>query len=285
MPPIHSAGHTHRGNVRDRNEDSWACHDRLPLAVVADGMGGHPAGHVASRIAVDAVLDHLGSTGEGGSPAPGSDAGRDPGLGVEAPREGWGGNPGDDMEEAVRRANREILERGDRRPRERGMGTTLTALRLDPAGERYVVGHVGDSRAYLFRDGRLTPLTRDDSPLQERVDAGLISREDARVHPLGHVLSQALGTQPEVSPQVVQGQARPGDLFLLCSDGLVAVLSEDRIEDALREGRARDGGRAGSGESARDRLDSMARELVAEVLDRGAPDNVTVVLVEVSPAG
>lgn len=280
MPPIHCAGKTHPGRVRDQNEDAWACHDDIPLAVVADGMGGHPAGHVASRIAVDAILDLLGSPGEGTASAPDAD----PGPSHEPSQERWGADSGDDMEDAVRRANRRIVDRGDRRPQERGMGTTLTALRIDEAGERYVVGHVGDSRAYLFRDGQLTPLTRDDSPLRAQIDAGLLSREEARVHPLGHVLSQALGTQPEVSPQVVDGEARPGDLFLLCSDGLLAVLSEDRIQEALREARrpVRDG--AGSGEAPVDRLRTLATELVDEVLDGGAPDNVTVVLVEVAPA-
>lgn len=282
MSPIHCAGHTHPGHVRERNEDAWACHDDIPLAAVADGMGGHPAGDVASRIAVDAVLELLGSPGREGASASAVDA--DPGPNHDRSQERWGPDSGDDMEDAVRKANRRIVDRGDRRPQERGMGTTLTALRIDEAEGRYEVGHVGDSRAYLFRDGQLTPLTRDDSPLRAQIDAGLLSREEARVHPLGHVLSQALGTQPEVSPQLVDGETRPGDLFLLCSDGLLAVLSEDRIQEALREARGSVHEGAGSSEAPVDRLRSLATALVDEVLDGGAPDNVTVVLVEVSPS-
>lgn len=272
MTSIYSVGQTHPGRIRDRNEDAWACHDRIPLAVVADGMGGHPAGHVASRIAVDAILEFLAPAPGDGTPLPDSATGE----------EGWGEDPGDRMAEAVRSANHRILARGEQRPGERGMGTTLTALQMNPAGERYLIGHVGDSRAYLFRDGRLTPLTRDDTPLQERVDAGLMSREEARLHPMGNVLSRALGTQPEVTPQIVDGSVRPGDLFLLCSDGLVAVLSEDRIEEILGQARTpgdpEDPGNV-DGEAG---LETIAETLTAEVLEGGAPDNVTVVLMEVA---
>lgn len=271
MTSIRCAGHTHPGRIRDRNEDAWACHDRIPLAVVADGMGGHPAGHVASRIAVDAVLESLTTTADGDVPS----------VDSRPHPEEWGENRGDRMAEAVRSANRRILARGEERPAERGMGTTLTALQVDPSGDRYLIGHVGDSRAYLFRDGSLTPLTRDDSPLQERVDQGLMTREEARTHPMGNVLSQALGTQPEVSPQIVDGSARPGDLFLLCSDGLIAVLSESRIEEILNEARVgTDAGRSAE-DDPEARLETVAVRLTEEVLDGGAPDNVTVVLVEV----
>ncbi|MFW6199437.1 MAG: PP2C family protein-serine/threonine phosphatase [Gemmatimonadota bacterium] len=255
MTTLQLSGTTHSGRVRGRNEDAWASDRGLGLAVVADGMGGHPAGHVASRLAVDTILDFFGN--------------RDGGSGRDA---------GEDMAKAVRSANRQILDRGRKNPEQQGMGTTLTVLRVDEEEGRYYIGHVGDSRAYLFRGQSLTPLTRDHTPLQERVDIGLLTREEARVHPLGHVLSQALGTQTRVEPQVVDGEVRPGDLFLLCSDGLNAVLSEERIEEILVRGLADEGENG----VAPDDLHSLGDELVEAVLDEGAPDNVTVVFVHVT---
>ena len=187
-------------------------------------------------------------------------------------------SPGERMAETVRRANQEILDRGREHPDQAGMGTTLTVLRLSEEEGRYRIGHVGDSRAYLYRNGSLTPLTRDHTPLQERVEAVLMSREEARVHPLGHVLSQALGTQSRVSPQLVEGNLRPTDLFLLCTDGLTAVLSEDRIEEILASSSADEIAEP----EPTTRLDALGKDLVDAVLEGGAPDNVTVALAQVS---
>lgn len=256
MISIQLAGRTDVGNARDRNEDEWAADEDLGVVVVADGMGGHPAGGVASRLAVQALLSSLATD----EPEPASSpASEDRGAGER-------------MAEAVREANRQILRHTEEHPTRQGMGTTLTALRIDRASESFQVGHVGDSRAYVIRDGSLTPLTHDDTPLQREVEAGSLSREEARVHPLGHVLSQALGTTSEVDPEIVEGRARPGDLFLLCSDGLTAVLSEDRIEGILRE--------AGDAEP-----EEVAERLIRETLEGGAPDNVTVALVRVEEGG
>lgn len=168
------------------------------------------------------------------------------------------------MAEAVVDANRRILEHGRRNPERRGMGTTLTVLEVDPDGGRFVIGHVGDSRAYRMRNGALEPLTHDHTPLYEKVRTGRMSREAARVHPLSHVLSQALGIREDVEPQIVTGEVRAGDLFLLCTDGLVAVLSEERIEDLLDPG-----------EASPERL---CEHLVEETNAGGGPDNVTVAL-------
>ncbi|NIP57578.1 MAG: SpoIIE family protein phosphatase, partial [Gemmatimonadetes bacterium] len=229
------------------------------LAVVADGMGGHPAGDVASSLAVKAILRAWGaSDGEGPDPDPSSTA------------EGSALPAGERMEEAVQGANEAILREGEERPERSGMGTTVTALQVDADREEWVVGHVGDSRAYLWRDQELQPLTRDHTPLQEEVDAGRLSREEARIHPMSHVLSQALGTQRRVEPQIRTGACLPGDLFLLCSDGLLAALSEEEIEALVRQG-------------AEGTLEALAATLVAEANDRGAPDNVTVALVRVRP--
>ncbi len=265
MSTLETAARTHTGKVRDRNEDTVHVDPERGLAVVADGMGGHPAGDRASTLAVDEVVARLGS--------PPSDAARtEPRPLPSAPRPESEDAPSGrdaDMAETVQSANRRILEDGREHPEHRGMGTTLTVLRTNQSGERYQIGHVGDSRAYRFRDGSLEPLTVDHSPLHGKVVAGELTREEARVHPMSHMLSQALGSEAEVEPQILDGEVVPGDVFLLCTDGLVAVLSEREIEEACREG-------------ARD-LDALAERLVERTLEGGAPDNVTVALLSVSP--
>jgi serine/threonine protein phosphatase PrpC len=144
------------------------------------------------------------------------------------------------------------------------MGTTLTALVVFPSGA-YVVGQVGDSRAYRLRGGRLEQLTRDHTVVQEQVDRGLLTGEQARLHPLAHILTRALGAQPEVHADLVTGTAQPGDLFLLASDGLSGMVSDEAIaEILLRE---------------RDSLDRAAAALVDAANREGGADNVTVVLV------
>lgn len=254
MTRIEIEGRTDVGRSRSRNEDFWTADEARGVIAVADGMGGHPAGDVASRLAVQSALEALGAGGEGPDAATPS---REP------------PDPGARMAEAVRAANRRILEEGAENPGRRGMGTTLTLLLLDAEAERYRIGHVGDSRGYLFRDGALEPLTRDHTPLQREVDAGRLTREQARVHPMGHVLSQALGVSAEVEPQIADGPLHGGDLFLLCTDGLTAVLSEERIRELLRE--ETDGP-----------LSSLPDRLVEETLRGGAPDNVTVALARVT---
>lgn len=256
MNRLELAGRTHMGRVRDRNEDHWTADEGLGLVAVADGMGGHPAGDVASRLAVETVVQEL--SGSGGSRSPSS-------------RTSEGEGAGGRMAEAVRSANRRILEDGEENPERMGMGTTLTVLTLDPEEGRYRVAHVGDSRAYLLRDASLEPLTRDQTPLQREVDAGRMTREEARVHPMSNVLAQALGTAPEVDPQVTAGEARAGDLFLVCSDGLTAVLSDARIETLVAEDE--DGP-----------LEEIADLLVEATLNGGAPDNVTVALARLKGA-
>ncbi|HSR40564.1 MAG TPA: PP2C family serine/threonine-protein phosphatase [Longimicrobiales bacterium] len=253
-------GTTDVGRSRRRNEDAVAVDPDRGLAVVADGMGGHPAGDVASALAVEAICR-----------AWGADEGDGPEAVSSTAPEASSFPAGERMEEAVRGANEEILREGEARPERSGMGTTVTAVQVDADRKEWVVGHVGDSRAYLWRDQELQPLTRDHTPLQDEVDAGRLSREEARIHPMSHVLSQALGTQRRVEPQIRTGACRPGDLFLLCTDGLLAALSEEEIEALVRRG-------------AEDSLEDLASVLVDEANDRGAPDNVTVALVRVRPA-
>lgn len=231
------AGHTDVGRVRARNEDALLQQPLRGVAAVADGMGGHAAGDVASRIAVD-ILD---------------DRTRD--LGPE---------PAAAMADAVRAAHEAIIRAARADPELQGMGTTLTALRVHPSG--CVIAHVGDSRAYRWRGGGLEQLTRDQTWVQEQVDAGAISSDNARNHPFSSILTGALGVEDqELEIQILEPDCVPGDTFLLCSDGLIARLSDDQLLDLLEE--------------HGDDLDAAARALVDAANDAGGPDNITVALV------
>lgn len=243
MAPLATAAATHVGRVRRRNEDSFLVDPTLALAVVADGMGGHPAGDVASRMAVDELRAILDTT-----------ASEESSLGR-----------GEGMVEAVRTADAHIRAEGASNPERSQMGTTLTALVFDPDAARVLIVHVGDSRAYLYDDGRLRQLTTDHTWVQQQIDAGALTPAEARGHPRGHVLTQVLGVGDGIEPQLVELGVRVGQLYLLCSDGLTTMLPDIAIErvlvDALPQG-----------------LDAAARALVDAANDRGGVDNITVVL-------
>lgn len=246
-----AAGLSDVGRVRTRNEDALALEPDRGLAVVADGMGGHPAGHIASRIAADTAVERLSDL-------------------LDTDGE-WDDARGERMLEAVHAANDRILREAEAHPEQRGMGTTLTVLFADPRAGRFLVGHVGDSRAYVYRDGALEQITRDHTWVQERVEAGDIPPEVARTHPMGHMLTQALGTQPDVDVQVAEGDAPPGSLFLVCSDGLVGMLDDHEVEAILRDEEPADA----------EALERTAERLVADANKEGGTDNITVALLRV----
>lgn len=238
---IRTAGRTDVGRARARNEDALLQRPGRGVVAVADGMGGHAAGDIASRIAVDVVDDGTADLPETGL--------------------------ADHLRETVRAAHEAILRAGRADTGLRGMGTTLTLLRVDPSGERAVVAHVGDSRAYRLRGARLEQLTRDQTWVQEQVEAGLLSPAQARGHPLSSMLTSALGVEddgPEV--QLLEIDILPDDLFLLCSDGLTARLDDDEVRRLLL---------------AHSDLDEAARALVDAANEAGGPDNITVGLVRV----
>jgi len=238
------AAATDVGRVRDQNEDAWTAVPGAGLYAVADGMGGHAAGEVASRLAVEAVEESLGDR------APDTVAGAREVLAA-----------------AVRAAGRRIREQARERPERRGMGTTLTAMLLLTDG-RGVVAHVGDSRAYRMRGEGLGRLTRDHTWVQARVDSGELTEDEARRHPASSVLTRALGADGFSEPDLFEIEWRPGDVYLLCSDGLTAAVGEPELEGEL--GRAL--------REAAD-LEGAAGELVREANRRGGPDNITVLLV------
>jgi serine/threonine protein phosphatase PrpC len=228
---IESAARTHEGRVRPHNEDSHI--ERDGLWAVADGMGGHEGGDWASGEIVRA----LGAASLDG--------------GFEAACDAAAG--------AIRAANAAIL--AEARVRGKQMGSTIVALLVE--GARYAILWVGDSRAYLLRGGRLVQLSRDHSQVQEMVARGLMEPEQAIGHPMGHILSRAVGVQAEVEVDRADGEVQAGDVFLLCSDGLHGV-----VDDAIIAGEL---GRAAPGR-ALDRL-------IALTLDNGAPDNVTAIAI------
>lgn len=248
---LKAAGASDVGRVRRRNEDAFHVDPRLGLIAVADGMGGHPAGDVASSLAVTELTALLREP-----PTP-DGAGTDDSMESDA----LGGR----MAEAVRRANARILDEADADPLRAGMGTTLTALQVSAATGGFTLGHVGDSRGYVFSQGRLRRLTRDHTWVQEMIDAGKLSADVGEGHPLRHILSRALGIGPAILPEVTHGQGQPGDLFLLCTDGLAGMIPDAELEAYLLRNGTED-------------LNQLARGLVQLANDRGGSDNITVVL-------
>jgi serine/threonine protein phosphatase PrpC len=230
-----SAGKTDPGRVRRRNEDAYVVDP--PLFAVADGMGGAQAGEVASRLAAAAFREY---------------------------READELQPEERVRAIIKEANRRIYERARRDSEVSGMGTTVTAALLSDG--RVVIGHVGDSRAYRIRDGRLEQLTDDHSLVADLMRSGRLTPEEAEGHPQRSVITRALGTDPDVDVDTLVVEAEAGDLFLLCSDGLSTMVSE---ADMLRTVE-----RAGS-------LDDAARDLVRAANKGGGEDNVTVVLFRV----
>jgi serine/threonine protein phosphatase PrpC len=225
---IESHARTDKGRVRGHNEDSYSARDD-GLWAVADGMGGHEGGEWASGRIVE-VLDKI-----------------DLALGFE-----------ETCEEALAAAvaaNRQILVEGKQRGK--SMGSTLIMLVIE--GTHYGLLWAGDSRAYLMRGGKLQRLSRDHTQVQEMVTRGLMTPEQAQGHPMGHVLSRAVGVQKEIELDRVEGEIQPGDIFLLCSDGLHGVVGDEAIAEHF----------------SRDAPDRALDKLIDLTLEKGAPDNVT----------
>jgi len=226
------AGITDAGRRRRRNEDSFVLEP--PLFVVADGMGGAQAGEVASRLTAAAFREYHEADD------------------LDAERR---------LEAIIQEANRRIFERAQHDTSAEGMGTTVTAALVD--GERVVIGHVGDSRAYRVRGSTIEQLTQDHSLVADLMRSGRLTPEEADVHPQRSVITRALGTDPEVDVDTFVVEAAVGDLFLICSDGLTSMVADEEILDLVREDES---------------LDRLAKALVKAANRRGGEDNVTVVL-------
>jgi PPM family protein phosphatase len=235
------AARTDIGIVRSGNEDNYLMLAENGIFIVADGMGGHAAGEVASEMAVRITSQQIGSLR---------------GLSDE--------EAGERVRTAIRAANDAIFERTLSEQDKRGMGTTATVLVLLP--QRYLIGQVGDSRAYLFRDGQFQQLTKDHSYVQEQVDAGLLTPDQARVHPYSNVITRCVGAGSDVEPDIYRGEVRAGDLFLVASDGLTGMVDDRRLAQLL-------GSRADP--------ERKVQALISEANGRGGLDNITAIIVQV----
>ena len=244
-------GKTDVGIKRNNNEDSFGIDQQLGLFIVADGMGGHAAGEIASKMAIDVILDYIKRT----------IATNEPYLTGYNNRYSRAANR---LCSAVILANQLISDTATNRQDWQGMGTTMVAAWLpDPDSPLLSVANVGDSRAYLLRHGELKQLTRDHSLVEEHVRSGLISREEADSSSIRNMITRALGFRERVEADVVETEIEPGDKLLLCSDGLNTMLTDDEILTILK---------LTSG------LESTCKQLIDAANDKGGKDNITVII-------
>jgi protein phosphatase len=250
------AASSHPGMRRDTNEDSYCARPDLGLYVVADGMGGHVAGEVASRLAIEEIAAAVGSTAGDASAWPFT---VDPVVGAAGSR----------LRDAFRRANHRLAAAAAENGTLRGMATTASAVLVGTNGEA-ALAHIGDTRIYLARDGRVERLTDDHSWVEEQVRAGILDRIAAERHPWRNVVTRALsgGEEPLVDLRNIPLQ--PGDRLLICTDGLHGVIGERRVSEVL------DGGVVD--------LQSLCDRLIAEANEAGGPDNITMIALAVHAA-
>ncbi len=230
-----AAAVTDPGRTRRHNEDAYVIEP--PLFAIADGMGGAQAGEVASRLAT-AALKEAGANGGGEQR----------------------------IADLIQKANRRVYDRSSSDPNTSGMGTTITVALVED--DHVAFGHVGDSRAYLIRQAQMEQLTEDHSLVNELLKTGKLSREEAETHPQRSVITRALGTDPDVDVDTFSVRAEDGDLFLLCSDGLTDMVSEDSILDVVERNRGD--------------IDAALRALVKAANRGGGQDNITVVAFEIA---
>ncbi len=260
MPPtLKAAGLTDVGRRREHNEDHILVDEELGLFAVADGMGGHAAGEVASHTAIDTIHDFL-LRARNGRPHP------EPRAPTE-PREGLSGEQSL-LIEAIGRANQRVCAAAEAdQGSYGGMGTTLALLYLD--GPAAHVCHIGDSRVYRLREGRLEALTQDHSWVNEQVQRQIITEEEARHHRWRNVITRALGNRQDVEVDMKRVEAAPGDRFLLCSDGLTSMVDDETIARCVAE--------------AEGDLAQACARLVERANEAGGLDNISVVLIHLLP--
>lgn len=240
------------GRKRKGNEDSLFVNPEQNLFVVADGMGGHAAGEIASKVAVDSINEFVCLTG--GDEEITWPFGLDENISYDGNR----------LKTAIRFANRKVLEATKEKSEYEGMATTVAAVLVESDAAN--IAHVGDSRIYLFRDPELVQLTSDHSWVNEQIQSGVISADQARSHPLRNVVTRALGGKPDLQVDMQTHRVRAGDVLLLCSDGLTTMLPDDEIARVMA-------GHAGD-------LGAAARALVDAANARGGEDNITVLLIK-----
>lgn len=244
-------GLTDIGRVRQTNQDAIGIYDHLRLWIVADGMGGHAGGEVASQLAVEALASYVGKQD--------SSLSKDASGSTKYPLL---------LQAAMEAANLAIREHARRHIELTGMGTTAVAVHISISIHSpflATVAHAGDSRAYLLRNQTLAPLTRDHSLVEERIQLGILTEEQALTHPLRHVLTRALGIEHAVIPSVTTIPLTESDKLLLCSDGLTKMMTDQHILNTILR--------------ANHSLESTCHALIEEANNQGGQDNVTVVMV------
>ena len=253
---LESAGLSDIGRRRDHNEDEFIINSDDGLFAIADGMGGHAAGEVASHIAIQAILDFVHSTRVN------SDATWPYDYDTTL------SSNGNLLRTAIRLANRRICETIQEQQQYQDMGTTVVGVLVSPDFVA-TVGHVGDSRAYLVRNGAIRQLTSDHSWVNEQFKLGFLTRDDAIRHPFRNVVTRALGSRQEVMVDLSEERLAPGDRLLLCSDGLNSMLDDDTILAIVS--------------AAGDDVEKACADLVAAANEHGGEDNVTIVVAQARP--
>jgi len=249
---IEAWGITDVGRKRRLNEDVFVIDEKSGVYLVADGMGGHAAGEVASRIAAEAILNAF--------------AGQLPMQLDKTWPEHWNikrSAAANLLVDAVRAGHSRVTMAVDKDLNLKGMGTTVVAAVLPPESGKLIICHVGDSRAYRVRGAELQLLTRDHSWVHEQVEAGFLTEEAARSHPLKNVVTQALGGSSEPKVDILETEILPDDLYILCSDGLNSMLDDEEIYNQVVQGGT---------------LEDIGQRLVVKANENGGNDNITVVL-------
>jgi PPM family protein phosphatase len=246
-----SFGITDQGKTRTNNEDAFLVNDRLGLYAVADGIGGHEGGEVASRLAVEALSGMLREQFAGSRSTAAFDDSPEADQYLSS------------LRDAIALANTTVRQAAAQDPALTGMGTTVTAVLLRPRTSVFV--HVGDSRAYLFREGTLRQLTDDHSLVAEQMRAGLITPEQARMSPYRHVITRSVGIHPEIHADFGMFKLKKNDILLLCTDGLTEMVKNDDIARILSS----------------ETLAVSAESLIRRANDNGGVDNITVVVVRI----
>ncbi|WP_437731339.1 Stp1/IreP family PP2C-type Ser/Thr phosphatase [Sorangium sp. So ce1335] len=241
------------GLQRDHNEDSYAVLSEYDLFIVADGMGGHRAGDVASKLATESIADFFRSTSREDATWPFH---FDTSLSEEENR----------LQAGIRVANRQIFERSIRSRDCAGMGTTVVGALFSKKKNRIYVGHVGDSRAYRVRKGSINQLTRDHSLFNDYIMAMPELTEEQRAELPRNVITRALGMNDSVTVDLISDEPQPGDVYLLCSDGLSGMLSDDQILQIV---------------SSTDEVPEMCRRLIAKANENGGEDNITALVIRI----
>jgi protein phosphatase len=254
-PIVQSAGMTDIGLKREGNEDAYFLDDELGLYVVADGMGGHLAGEVASRVAVDLINKNYKDLKQ-----------------TQTPMEALFGYPDDSLSltgnyvlSSIRLANRVIYEMATQYEEYHGMGTTVAALAVTP--RRIITANVGDSRIYVIRKGEIDKMSEDHTMVAKQVEMGIMTNEEAENSPMKHMLTRNLGSAEYVDPEIFEADGRPGSRYILCTDGLTDLVSEREILEIVQE---------------QETPEVTCSSLINKALSRGGHDNTTVVSVFVT---